>query len=140
MRKFPVILQFLWSFFLLVEGSLYDWDGLNMRDVAILQKRSEDVLNNSDERSDRLRRSAGSAGGWDDAVFDLSILTTVSSTGMPLGDSLSLTLRLEFPSAISSASPLSVILSGTNPENKTSSVHLCNPAIDTIVGFPYHTQ
>ena len=53
-----------------------------------------------------------------------------------LGDALTSSLRLALPQ-VEEAASLSVLISGTDPENTTSSVFLCSPTIQTIVKIKY---
>ena len=53
-----------------------------------------------------------------------------------IGDKYDFTLRIELPTvSVSDAAPLSVLVSGTNPDTQTSSIKICSPNIKKIVCF-----
>ena len=77
-----------------------------------------------------LTRVKRAATDWENIVVDLAIGTVLTGSA-DLGDSYVFTLRLQLP-AVSSLSPLSVLISGTDPEAGTSSIHLCSPTITKL--------
>ena len=79
------------------------------------------------ENSSALTRVKRAATDWENTVVDLAIGTSLTGPAN-LGDSYLLTLKIQLP-AVTSSSPLSVLISGTDPEAKTSSIHLCSPSI-----------
>ena len=79
-----------------------------------------------------LTRVKRAATDWENIVVDLAIGTSLTGPA-DLGDSYEFTLRLELPAVgPSSPSPLSVLISGTDPEAATSSIHLCSPTITKL--------
>ena len=80
-----------------------------------------------DENTSVLTRVKRAATDWQNTVVDLAIGTELTGPA-DLGDSYVLTLKIQLP-PVSTSSPLSVLISGTDPEAKTSSIHLCSPTI-----------
>ena len=80
-----------------------------------------------EENNTALTRVKRAATDWQNTVVDLAIGTELTGPAN-LGDSYLLTLKIQLP-AVTSSSPLSVLISGTDPEAKTSSIHLCSPSI-----------
>ena len=83
-----------------------------------------------EENTSALTRVKRAATDWQNILVDLAIGTDLSGPA-DLGDSYAFTLRLELPE-VSSPSPLSVLISGTDPEAGTSSIHLCSPSITQL--------
>ena len=83
-----------------------------------------------EENTTGLTRVKRDTTDWQNIVVDLAIGTVLTGSA-DLGDSYVFTLRLQLP-AVSSLSPLSVLISGTDPEAGTSSIHLCSPTITKL--------
>ena len=103
------------------------------------------LANQSDYREEEeeqnplaLTRVKRAATDWENIVVDLAIGTSLTGPA-DLGDSYEFTLRLELPAVgPSSPSPLSVLISGTDPEAATSSIHLCSPTITKLDSAQVH--
>ena len=87
-------------------------------------------LSEFSEEENSLARVKRAATDWQNTQIDLAIGTEVTGPA-DLGDSYVFTLRLELP-AVSSPSPLKVLISGTDPEASTSSIHICSPTITQL--------
>ena len=84
-------------------------------------------LSEFSEEENSLARVKRAATDWQNTQIDLAIGTEVTGPA-DLGDSYVFTLRIQLP-PVASLSPLSVLISGTDPEAGTSSIHLCSPDI-----------
>ena len=73
---------------------------------------------------------------WNNTVLSLAIGSSIPSDTADIGDKYDFTLRIELPE-VSDASPLSVLVSGTNPGTETSSIKICSPNIKKIVSVKY---
>ena len=137
MRNSNLVLSIFLSNLFLTHGLSYDWNDHGFTDALVLEGGAGGLLNTStDHDLPYLERHKRSVNGseWDAAVIDLSSEMTVSSSGLPLGSTVEFTLRMDLP-VVTSASPLSVQISGTNPDpdTATSSIHICSPEINEIV-------
>ena len=101
---------------------------------VILANQSDyrEVEEEEEQNPRALTRVKRAATDWENIVVDLAIGTSLTGPA-DLGDSFEFTLRLELPAVgPSSPSPLSVLISGTDPEAATSSIHLCSPTITKL--------
>ena len=99
--------------------------------LVALSNQSEYREEEEEEENTRaLTRVKRAATDWQNIVVDLAIGTDLTGPA-DLGDSYVFTLRLELP-AVSSPSPLKVLISGTDPEASTSSIHICSPTITQL--------
>ena len=75
---------------------------------------------------------------WEAAVMGLGIQTETDK--FDLGDAIPFTLKLELPK-VDEAASLSVLISGTDAQNTTSSVMFCSPSMKTkMVKMKYEIQ
>ena len=92
----------------------------------------EEEEEEEEESTSALTRVKRAATDWENIVVDLAIGTDLTGAA-DLGGSYVFTLRLELPAVgPSSPSPLSVLISGTDPEAGTSSIHICSPTITKL--------
>ena len=138
----------------------YDWtdnnnddslDNDNQQSLLDLEESEEDA-NIQEEALRRYKRSSNSsnisivqegqhiivsiflifsASPWNDTLIDLAIVSGKSGA-VGLGDWYDMTLSLTIPQT-SDSSDLTILLSGTEPSTKTSSVHICSPTLTKAV-------
>ena len=80
------------------------------------------------ENKDVVRKKRSTASVWDDAEFDMSVGSSTDGAA-DLGDHYDFTVTLNLPT-LAESSPLNIELFSSNPEDGTSSLHICSPTIN----------
>ena len=96
----------------------------------LLQTVEEDSLTEMNRQKREVGRVKRTVTNWEEAELDMAIGSSHQGAA-DLGDSYDFTVSLSLP-VVSSPSPLNVEIFASDPENGTSSLHICSPTISTL--------